>query len=85
MNANWADKCNVRRGPTKFLAIVVVLAALGVKTPLQGQQAEVATIVAGNNQFAFDMYHRLRESQSVGEHHGNLIFFFSMPTTHFIS
>ncbi len=74
MKTNWAGKAYLRQMRLGFLAIVAVFVAVGIHSPVQGQQDDVATVVAGNNRFAFDMYNRLRTSETVAENNGNLIF-----------
>jgi serine protease inhibitor len=74
MTANWAKLKDLRRVRTRFCAMVAVLVTIGAHAPVQAQQGDVAVVVAGNNRFAFDMYHRLRVSETVAEDHGNLIF-----------
>jgi serpin B len=56
-------------------ALCVSLFCLAISTPLSAQSpGDVAAVVEGNNQFAFDMYHKLRTSDAVSENDGNLIF-----------
>jgi serpin B len=75
MNANWASLRVARISFARFCAISIAFVSLCVQRPALAQQSgDVAAAVAGNNRFAFDMYHRLRASETVAENDGNLIF-----------
>ncbi len=74
MKTNWGRKADLPWMRLGFLAIVGVFVAVGIQSPVKGQQGDVPAVVAGNNRFAFDIYHRLRSSEAVAENNGNLIF-----------
>jgi serpin B len=58
-----------------WTAAVAVLVSIGFQAKVQAQQSgDLAALVQGNNQFAFDMYHKLRAGDTVASDRGNLIF-----------
>jgi serpin B len=55
--------------------LFVVLVGLNQQVTIQAQQAgDLTALVQGNNRFAYDMYHKLRTSDTVAGDRGNLIF-----------
>ena len=74
MQLNWDKTSVVRAIGAGLWLTLAVLAAFGIPDPLLAQSSDVAAVMEGNNRFAFDMYHRLRTSETVAENSGNLIF-----------
>jgi serine protease inhibitor len=75
MNPNRGGSNDLFARWARFCAIAIVLVSFYAGTSAIAQQhSDVAAVVRGNNQFAFDMYHRLRASDAVAENNGNLIF-----------
>ena len=74
MQLNWDRIKSRSRGRFGLWLTLVVVFGLGTHSAGRGAAGDVAAVVAGNNRFAFDMYHRLRTSETVAENNGNLIF-----------
>jgi serpin B len=57
------------------IAAIAIFVGVNANEVIHAQvPGDVAALVQGNNQFAFDMYHKLRASDAVAGEHGNLIF-----------